>query len=657
MAGGVQESNDLLRRPLYLFDLPPELLLSLRSRDLTETSPEPGLGEQVPRSIVDSVGVPDDALPSSTSCALCRASFSTVIDQRGHVKSDFHRYNLKLALKCLPSVNESTFDRLIGDLDESLSGSDSSDSESEDNHEDGKPSDSALTALLKRQAIITQQEEDNGPSLQQKKRGSGNPPLLWLSSSRLPEVVSLGIYRALLTEADLRKDLVQVIKEKQLKPVLAKHSGSGGQTTPQASGPPTPHYFLCMIGGGHFAAMIISLAPQIRKGPGGHEERHAIVKAHKTFHRYTTRRKQGGSQSANDNAKGNAHSAGSSIRRYNEMALEFDVRGVLAEWKEMIEKSELLFIRATGTTSRRTLYGPYECQVLRATDSRIRGFPFSTRRATQAELLRSFTELTRLKVSTISQSALSVDAADQEKASKLIKPKAMAREPPPKPNKEEEVALMHTSQIQTLIRRNKAPALLTYLMNNNLSSDYTFFPSHASQHHHAPNALHLASSNSSAAVVLALLTKAKADPTLCNGDGKTAFDVAGDSKTRDAFRLARHLLGESAFDWKGAHIPSALSEKEVEDRQQLEKAHESTAEAERRKADLERLRHEEAAQRIGRIEKKAGTGKSLGSRDKTGAEIREEEGRGLTPEMRMKLERERRARAAEERMKRTQAGR
>jgi hypothetical protein len=66
-----------------------------------------------------------------------------------------------------------------------------------------------------------------------------------------------------------------------------------------------------MIGGGHFAAMIVALALEVRKGQGGVKERHAIVKAHKTFHRYTTRRKQGGSQSANDNAKGNAHSAGS----------------------------------------------------------------------------------------------------------------------------------------------------------------------------------------------------------------------------------------------------------------------------------------------------------------------------------------------------------
>ncbi|OAX83619.1 hypothetical protein ACJ72_02019 [Emergomyces africanus] len=42
--------------------------------------------------------------------------------------------------------------------------------------------------------------------------------------------------------------------------------------------------------------------------------------------------------------------------------------------------------------------------------------------------------------------------------------------------------------------------------------------------------------------------------------------------------------------------------------------------------------------------------------EKTGAEKREEEMRGMTPELRARLERERRARAAEERIRRMQAG-
>jgi len=53
-----------------------------------------------------------------------------------------------------------------------------------------------------------------------------------------------------------------------------------------------------------------------------------------------------------------------------------------------------------------------------------------------------------------------------------------------------------------------------------------------------------------------------------------------------------------------------------------------------------------------KIERKAGEGKTLGAvPEKTWIEKNEEDLRGLTPEVRQRLERERRARAAEARMK------
>lgn len=39
---------------------------------------------------------------------------------------------------------------------------------------------------------------------------------------------------------------------------------------------------------------------------------------HKTFHSYTVRQGQGGSQGSHDNKRGAAKSAGASLRRYNE---------------------------------------------------------------------------------------------------------------------------------------------------------------------------------------------------------------------------------------------------------------------------------------------------------------------------------------------------
>lgn len=477
---------------------------------------------------------------------------------------------------------------------------------------------------------------------------------MWFNSPLLPPNHYFGLYRSIFSSEEAKSDAdpVQVLKNKQLQPLPPPKPNSGGGLQPALH--KGPHFFLCMIGGGHFAAMVVSLAPrQTKHGTAGPLNREATVLAHKTFHRYTTRRKQGGSQSANDNAKGNAHSAGSSIRRYNEQALTDEVRLLLKEWKTLLDTSELLFIRATGVTNRRTLFGPYEDQVLRSNDPRIRGFPFSTRRATQNELMRSFIELTRLKVQEINPAV--TDKPQQETPAKTT-PKP-AKPAPPKLSEEEETALLHTSQLQAFIRRSKLPALLSYLKNNDLPADFRFHPTDTQQNHHSPTPLHLSANQNSAALVAGLLAKGGADPTLPNGEGKTAFELAGDRATRDAFRVARAELGESRWDWDAARVPPPLARAEAEKRDAREREEDERKEAERRRAEELRLQSQgpKVADAPGRGRGR-GRGLADGGVPKSAQEKREEEARGLTPEQRMKLDRERRARAAEERFRRMQAG-
>jgi len=557
-------------------------------------------------------------------------------------------------------VNEADFERLIGELDESISGSESSGSENED-ESDGlgrTAKEDTLNTLLRKQARISDQGLENDPTLNPKKGGSGKSPFLWFSSSALPANTSLGFYRAIFSkdEQDEVSHIVDTIQRKQLSPTPAKPPSGQNQKNDINMTMKSPHYFLCMIGGGHFAGMIVSLIPKISKRYGV-VERQATVIAHKTFHRYTTRRKQGGSQSANDSATGNAHSAGANLRRYNEAALAAEVRTLLSEWKSMIDSSELLFIRATGNTNRQTIFGPYDNQVLRQKDPRVRGFPFNTRRATQSELMRSFVELTRVKVSQIDEATLAAAAAKEEESAEKVRTPTVKPDKPAKPSAEEETALLHTGQLQSLIRRSKAPALLSYILSNSISPDFRYFPESA--YHHAPTPLHQAASSSSPALVTSLLLKAKANPTIRSSEGKTAYDLAGDRATRDAFRLARHQLGESAWQWAQTGVPPALSPVEAEARERQEKqdkAAEDAKEAERRKQATERLRKEDQEKADERTEKKHGPGKTLSVLEKTGAEKREEEARGMTPEMRARLERERRARAAEERIRRMQQG-
>ena len=53
-------------------------------------------------------------LVGAQTCSLCGLSFSGVLDQRSHLKSDFHHYNLKQKLRGRKPVSESEFERLIG---------------------------------------------------------------------------------------------------------------------------------------------------------------------------------------------------------------------------------------------------------------------------------------------------------------------------------------------------------------------------------------------------------------------------------------------------------------------------------------------------------------------------------------------------------------
>ncbi|XP_050296486.1 ankyrin repeat and zinc finger domain-containing protein 1-like [Anthonomus grandis grandis] len=136
---------------------------------------------------------------------------------------------------------------------------------------------------------------------------------------------------------------------------------------------------ILMLGGGHFAGAVFDyLTPVV----------------HKTFHCYTVRAGQGGSQSSKDGKSGGSHpkSAGASLRRYNEQALVDHVTKILSSWSEEIKKSSLVFFRASGPYNRGVLFGGKE-PLLDRTDPRLRPIPFSTGRATYAEVKRVHFEL------------------------------------------------------------------------------------------------------------------------------------------------------------------------------------------------------------------------------------------------------------------------
>lgn len=349
-----ERPHPLLEKPLFIYSLPTELLNTIT---LKGDSHPPV--DDTSRATVRPEQERDTSGPAG--CVTCNISaFENVSQQREHVRSDLHKFNLKRKLAGHKVVNADEFDKMLDgtqsicvanlDLNESISGSESTVST------DSSTSQDPLSKLLAKHSI-------NSTAMTPTTVKKSRSPLIWFTSELLPQPTSLGMYRAMFDAEDLQEDPIALLRYKQI---------------PTAK-PPKRTIALMMIGGGHFAAIIASLVPKIGKNHQSQEERQVDVLASKSFHRYTTRRKQGGAQSTNDAAHGNAHSAGSSLRRYNEAALQKEVRDLIMSWKDELEQCEFIFIRATGTANRRILFG-YEGAVLSNNDRRIRGFPFTTRR-------------------------------------------------------------------------------------------------------------------------------------------------------------------------------------------------------------------------------------------------------------------------------------
>ncbi|XP_063145002.1 tRNA endonuclease ANKZF1 [Candoia aspera] len=144
---------------------------------------------------------------------------------------------------------------------------------------------------------------------------------------------------------------------------------------------PRTSWVILMAGGGHFAGAVFR----------GNE-----VLAHKTFHRYTVRARRGTAQGVRDAQGTMPKSAGASLRRYNEASLLKDIQELLMSWTSYLKEAECIFLRAPHNN--RALFFSSKHGPLQRGDPRIRGIPFSTRRATFREVERVHGALSSLQV-------------------------------------------------------------------------------------------------------------------------------------------------------------------------------------------------------------------------------------------------------------------
>ncbi|RCK55103.1 Protein VMS1 [Candida viswanathii] len=512
-----------------------------------------------------------------------------------YYKSDLYRYNLKRQLNDLPPVTEDEFDKLLEEESiESLSGSD--DDDNDDSEEDKLQS---LMQKLEVNASINGDDEESTVSYLNTKS-----PFILFKSPLVPADKAVGVYKAVFLPAQLNEPIQTLEKF-----------------------PKTGQSALFMIGGGHFAGAIVSHVKKNTRGnaPSTKEslqEQAVDIIVSKTFHRYTTRRKQGGSQSASDNARGKANSAGSSIRRYNEQALIQEVRELLQEWKHHLDECTSIYIRANGASNRKILVG-YEGAPIENKDDRLRSFPFTTKRATTHELKRAWVELMHLHV---------VDLPKVIK--KKQKDSTPERSTTPKVTKSPE-EIKHeqlATEVVGLLKRQKAPKLISFIKQNSIDVD-TFKLDNT----HTPTLLHYAATNGLGHMVQVLLVNLKASPTVVNAAGRTPAEIA-DSEARKVFQIVRHKLGEGHCDWDAARVGPPKSKEEIEEADK--------AKNEQVKLEKQKLIQDELAKKT-EMELK----KPKFSSNGVLAAHKPDDLSGLSEQQKMRLMREQRARAAEARLK------
>lgn len=574
------------------------------------------------------------------------------------LQTDWHRYNVKrrLAKPNAAPLSEEEFDARIakdGNLSNgSLSGSDSED-ESDTDKEAGAAADGGDQPT----------ENGFGTTMDPSTRSpfvvvnmpiqAGQLPAGYLAPTTLTDsanlVQSYQIYRTVLynprtQESPITSDLATRLKH---------------LSTLSATKPAKPWTFL-LLSSGHLAFAVF-------------DPRTMQALAHTTKHRYTVRRKQGGAQSGNDGGKSSvAHSAGAGLRRYNEQMLREEVREVIADYKELIDASELVFVQASGTSNQRSIFG-YEGAVLKREDERIRSIPFTTKRPTFSECERCARELRSVKVKIVDldaeRASREADAAKQ--AAKEERKKASEAKPVEKPVKEEKKEDHEAAKAADHISRGKLDLLQKLVATAGAD---VFSPARFPATNANPTPLHLASSSGRAELVTYLLVSHPeySDPTALNTRKQSAYDVATDKETRNAFRRVRSLPGFSdRWDWDRGHVAEALTE-EMEEAQKKKEADKKAKEQEREreKKEKERLRLEEEKKKQEAAEaekaRRAEAEKKLkqlklanipastatqGSYKLATASAGRAAGVAaadtLTPEARMRIEREKRALAAE----------
>ncbi|PWA00654.1 hypothetical protein BB558_003290 [Smittium angustum] len=492
-------------------------------------------------------------LPSDKkSCILCgEYGFQTTAEQRAHYKTEKHRENLINKINGIyPKLPESSENSLQKNFVTMELFDDSFNPEIDSNNGEigdkngNLPKHSAKTWF----SLVPNVKFSETDKINIKDQKEGM------------KMIQYGIFKGVIqTKKDGKKTepstMLQELKNIQLGknkiPNNQKQadSASGKKNTDAKN---KVYWVILQLSGGHFAGGVFDIGAD-------------KIVAHKTIHRYTTRRKQGTSQSSHDKAKGQpAKSAGAQIRRYNEIKLMDDISSILLEWKNYLTSSSRIF-QSTSKATRRVFFGN-ENSVIPYDSEKIRICPIQIGRPSLLEIERVYKVLSSVYIREIDfkqqsspKNALGgsqdiPNLSEQETKSDEYPSDSDSEgtlEPEPRP---ELVAFLYNAAKVIPDQSKSDEQVLEFLESNEeLLLDAFLDPATELRYlekcpdvrsNKTPTLLHLASMYGRNKSIVFLLDHGD-DPTITNGfppmysGGRTAYELSPNRETRDVFRKYR----------------------------------------------------------------------------------------------------------------------
>ncbi|KAL1543447.1 ankyrin repeat and zinc finger domain-containing protein 1-like isoform X2 [Salvia divinorum] len=518
-----QNKPDQTRRHRSIFEVPPDFFDSCRLFNSTssdfETSPDDGVEEsKSEKEVSDNTNHDGNAhsggkIMQRWSCNTCKAEFDSLQDQRYHFKSDLHRFNIKLSIAGKSILNEEDFDEasansLSKDYDvSSISGSDDEDERETSLLGDKKRE---FSGLSKRKICIKLKDGEIVSVLK----------CLFLDDSDSisyetdkPHFMD-GAGVLYLTPKEVIEKLRYIVHEPRDNSRLR---------------------IVLLARGGHFAGCVF--------------DGNSLV-AHKTFHRYVVRAKAGKKQSLKDAGGQAIHSAGASLRRYNELGLKKDIQELLTLWKPHFAMASCIFIYAPSNNRQLLFDGekPYFiCQ-----ERAIRNIPLTVRRPTLKEARRIYSFLVQVSSEII------------EETTPDTKEESLSSVKSGNHNYTESSGLKSKEDAEDT-KVAEASSLVTQMDGLSVSFESKDVLNAVG----ISTPLHEAAKSGNVQKVLELLEQST-DPCIKDERGQTPYMLASDKEVRNTFRrfMASNM---EKWDWHAAKVPSPLT-KEMEESQATKQA-------------------------------------------------------------------------------------